>query len=130
VHVELAYATTAHGAQDETVDQAHLILGDHTSAASAYVAMTRGRHHNTAHLVATTLDQARQQWIEVFTRDRADHGPAHAAHRAGDDIDRYGPSLSTAERIQAAVLAAQRSPETHRHQAPPEHLERGPSIGR
>ena len=42
--VELAYATTVHGAQGETVDSAHVALGDTTGAAAAYVAMTRGRH--------------------------------------------------------------------------------------
>ena len=33
---------------------AHVLVGDHTGAASAYVGMTRGRDHNTAHLVAPT----------------------------------------------------------------------------
>ena len=41
-HVELAYASTAYGAQGETVKQAHLLLSENTGAASAYVAMTRG----------------------------------------------------------------------------------------
>jgi exodeoxyribonuclease V alpha subunit len=90
-HVELAYATTVHGAQGETVDQAHLLIGEGTGAAAAYVGMTRGRHHNTAHLVADTLDDARAQWIDVFSRDRADLGPDYAAETAADDIDRYGP---------------------------------------
>ncbi len=31
-HVELAYATTVHGAQGDTVDQAHLLLGQSTGA--------------------------------------------------------------------------------------------------
>ncbi len=90
-HVELAYATTVHGAQGETVDQAHLLIGEATGAAAAYVGMTRGRHRNAAHLVAETLDEARAQWVEVFSRDRADLGPGHAAQTAADDIDRYGP---------------------------------------
>ena len=42
-YVELAYASTAYGAQGETTRTAHLALGEHTGAASAYVAMTRGR---------------------------------------------------------------------------------------
>ncbi len=90
-HVELAYATTVHGAQGETVDHAHFVLGDTTGAAAAYVAMTRGRHTNTAHLVADDIDLARKQWLEVFSRDRADLGPAHAAQTAAEDIERYGP---------------------------------------
>ncbi len=90
-HVELAYATTVHGAQGETVDHAHFVLGETTGAAATYVAMTRGRCTNTAHLVAKDLDSARKQWVEVFSRDRADLGPAHAAQTAAEDIERYGP---------------------------------------
>jgi ATP-dependent exoDNAse (exonuclease V) alpha subunit len=89
--VELAYATTVHGAQGETVDRAHVVIGEHTGAAAAYVAMTRGRDSNTAHLVAEDLDDAREQWVETFNRDRADLGPHHARGRAIDAIDRYGP---------------------------------------
>ncbi|MDE0775110.1 MAG: relaxase domain-containing protein [Nocardioides sp.] len=92
-HVELAFASTAYGAQGQTVDSAHLVVGEHTGAAAAYVAMTRGRHHNVAHLVADTVDEARRQWIEVFNRDRADLGPGHAATRVDEDIDRYGTRL-------------------------------------
>jgi hypothetical protein len=90
--VELAYATTVHGAQGDTVDQAHVAISDTTGAAAAYVAMTRGRHGNTAHLVADNLDDAKNQWIDVFSRDRADLGPGHARTLAVDAIDRYGPS--------------------------------------
>jgi exodeoxyribonuclease V alpha subunit len=88
--VELAYATTVHGAQGETVDAAHVLIGEHTGASAAYVAMTRGRHTNTAHLVAVDLDDARQQWVDVFARDRSDLGPAHARRLAIDAVDRYG----------------------------------------
>lgn len=88
--VELAYATTVYGAQGETVDRAHVAIGDTTGAAAAYVAMTRGRDDNTAHLVAENLEDARRQWVEVFARDRADLGPAHAKRQAIEAIDRYG----------------------------------------
>ncbi len=91
-HVELAFTTTAYGAQGETVDSAHLALGETTGAASAYVGMTRGRHRNVAHLVAESVEDARSQWVDIFNRDRADLGPGHAAERATDDLDRYGPS--------------------------------------
>ena len=104
-HVELAFTTTAYGAQGETVDSAHLALGETTGAASAYVGMTRGRHRNVAHLVAESIDDARSQWVDVFNRDRADLGPRHAAERAADDIDRYGPNAQPpAVGLQAAVL--------------------------
>ncbi|WP_179659243.1 MobF family relaxase [Nocardioides panzhihuensis] len=91
-HVELAYASTIHGAQGETVDEAHLLIGERINAAAAYVGMTRGRRRNIAHLVADDLDDARHQWVEIFSRDRADLGPGHAALRAAEDIDRYGPN--------------------------------------
>ena len=89
-HVELAYATTVYGAQGETTRAGHLMLGEHTSAASAYVAMTRGRDDNIAHLVADDEADALRQWEQVFARDRADLGPAAAAQQAADDIERYG----------------------------------------
>jgi exodeoxyribonuclease V alpha subunit len=111
-HVELAYATTVYGAQGETVDHAHVLIGETTGAAAAYVGMTRGRQGNTAHLVAHSVEDARQQWVEVFARDRADLGPAHAARAAADDIDRYGPrarpsrGASGVAALQAAALDA------------------------
>ena len=94
-YVELAYATTVYGAQGETTRTGHLMLGEHTSAASAYVAMTRGRHHNVAHLVADDEEDARRQWEQVFARDRADLGPAAAAEQAAEDIERYGTQPPT-----------------------------------
>jgi hypothetical protein len=89
-HVELAYATTVYGAQGDTTGTGHLVLGEHTSAASAYVAMTRGRIDNVVHLVADNMDDAKRQWDDVFGRDRADLGPNVAAQRAALDVDRYG----------------------------------------
>lgn len=111
-HVELAFATTVHGAQGDTVDHAHLLIGETTGAASAYVGMTRGRRSNTAHLVADSLDEARAQWIEVFGRDRADLGPAHAAERALDAIDRFGTQPPP------AGLGTEDTPPSRRHPEP------------
>jgi hypothetical protein len=88
-HVELVYATTAHGVQGETVTAAHLVVGEDTGAAAAYVGMTRGCTANTAHLVAADPAQAREQWLAVFARDRADLGPAHAARLAAAEAARY-----------------------------------------
>lgn len=113
-HVELAFATTVYGAQGETVDDAHLLVGETTGAAAAYVGMTRGRKANTAHLVADSVEDARAQWVAVFARDRADLGPAHAARVAAEDIDRYGPRARPrrapdgAAALQAAALTGTR----------------------
>jgi len=113
-HVELAYATTVYGAQGTTVSTCHVLIGDHTGAASAYVGMTRGRDHNTAHLVAPTLAEAREQWVEVFNCDRADLGPAHAARLAAEEVDRYGPQTP----------ATPRDSRRHRRMLSPAEVER------
>ena len=126
-HVELAFATTAYGAQGGTVGSAHLALGETTGAASAYVAMTRGRHHNTAHLVAETIDDARSQWVDTFNRDRADLGPSHAAERAANDLDRYGIQAPTrSSGLQAAALHAATSRSGPRR--PPEPIPGSPTA--
>jgi hypothetical protein len=88
-HVDLAYASTAHGVQGDTVPAGHVLIGEHTGAASAYVGMTRGRAANTAHLVASDLSDAREQWIAVFARNGADLGPGHAAELAAAEAARY-----------------------------------------
>jgi exodeoxyribonuclease V alpha subunit len=100
MQVELAYASTSYGAQGETTSVGHLLLGEHTGAAGAYVGMTRGRDTNIAHLVAESIDDARAQWVGAFSRDRADLGPAHAARLAAEQADKYAP-----QRPQAQVLA-------------------------
>jgi hypothetical protein len=88
-HVELAYASTVYAAQGDTVASCHLTIGDHTSAASAYVGMTRGRESNVAHFVANDIDEARDRWVATFARERADLGPAHAAALAAQEASRY-----------------------------------------
>ena len=129
-HVELAFTTTAYGAQGETVDSAHFALGETTGAASAYVAMTRGRHHNIAHLVAESVDDARSQWVDVFSRDRADLGPRHAAERAADDIDRYGPNAPPPSPTATAGRGAARRPTSAHPQPIPTSPPTSRGIGR
>jgi ATP-dependent exoDNAse (exonuclease V) alpha subunit len=125
-HVELAYASTAHGVQGDTVPAAHVVIGDQTGAASAYVGMTRGRLSNTAHLVAADVAQARAQWIAVFGRDRADLGPGHAAELAAreaarDRQDRSGHGTTAAPPRPVAPVPSVPRPEAER---------RGPSLAR
>jgi len=100
-HVELAYATTAHGAQGATADTAHLVIGEHTGAAAAYVGMTRGRRANTAHLIAADLDEARELWVTTFSRDRADLGPDHARQAAEQAAAQYAQPRPVSEIIAA-----------------------------
>lgn len=49
-HLSLGYAVTVHSAQGVTVDACHAVLSDSTSRNLLYVAMTRGRHANVAHI--------------------------------------------------------------------------------
>ena len=48
-------SATVHAAQGRTVDTAHTVIGAGTDAASAYVAMTRGRDRNTAYAVTVAV---------------------------------------------------------------------------
>lgn len=50
-HVTLGYASTVWAAQGRTVDTSHALIGPGGSRRGAYVAMTRGRHTNTAYVV-------------------------------------------------------------------------------
>ena len=117
--VELAYATTVYGAQGETTAIGNLVMGESTSAASAYVGMTRGRQDNVAHLVAGTPEQARSLWERACSRDRADLGVAHARLQAIDDIDRYGPQAPA--RARAAEQAKRRRKNNQRREFEPWH---------
>ena len=45
-HVTLGYAATVHSAQGVTAESSYAILGEETSRAMLYVAMTRGRDNN------------------------------------------------------------------------------------
>ncbi|WP_270410236.1 AAA family ATPase [Microbacterium maritypicum] len=62
-HTHLAYASTEYGVQGATVDFGHGIVTDSSSAQAVYVSATRGREHNTLHLVAGDVDEARS----IFT---------------------------------------------------------------
>jgi conjugative relaxase-like TrwC/TraI family protein len=130
-HLELAYATTVHGAQGETVDHAHYALDQTSRAAAIYVAMTRGRLDNTAHLIADSAEDARAQWKTAMSRGGADLGPAHARNLALEDINKNGPMAQRQTHLEAqwrAVIddmqrASQNTPtsSSRRHSPSPSH---------
>lgn len=70
-HVALSYATTVHSAQGRTVDTAHAVVSQRTNAAAAYVALSRGRHGNTAYVSTVQLAEDSPPG-QVSTVDRRD----------------------------------------------------------
>ncbi len=72
-HVQLAYASTEHGAQGDTADRAITLATTATSGRGLYVGMTRGRDENLA-LVADTADLAQAIGVleTAISIDRAD----------------------------------------------------------
>ncbi|NEE01181.1 relaxase domain-containing protein [Phytoactinopolyspora halotolerans] len=81
-HVELAYASTVYRAQGSTVDTCHAVVTEtDMTRETLYVAMTRGRLTNTAHVVTDQLDEeicddethlARDILIRVMQRSGAE----------------------------------------------------------
>ncbi len=67
-HIHLAYASTVHGIQGETVHHSYVGLG--VDAAGLYVGMTRGRHTNTAIAIARNPEQAIEQLADTMMRGR------------------------------------------------------------
>jgi exodeoxyribonuclease V alpha subunit len=128
-NIQLAYASTIYGAQGATTHAAHLLLGEHTGAASAYVAMTRGRDANTAHLVAADLDDARHQWVLTFGRDRADLGPAHAARLAAIEAAKYEPYIEHEHLVPTSPPAPKTRWPSEPTPLPFPSPQSGPSIG-
>ncbi|HZM66305.1 MAG TPA: AAA family ATPase [Nakamurella sp.] len=99
-HLHLAYASTVHGVQGDTADHADSLLSDSTDAAAAYVALTRGRCTNTVHIVAGSVDEAREKWVQAAGRNRADLGLDQARAAARNEARNY-----------AAITEPERRPE-------------------
>ena len=92
-HVELAYATTVHGAQGETVDHAHLLLGETTGAAAAYVAHDpRPAHQHRPPRRRHPRGRPRPVDRDLQPRPRRPRTPHTPPRPPPEDIDRYGPT--------------------------------------
>jgi ATP-dependent exoDNAse (exonuclease V) alpha subunit len=55
-NVTVNYASTIHRAQGATVDEAHLVIHEHTNNRQLYVAATRGRQANHIHTAPPAFD--------------------------------------------------------------------------
>ena len=56
-HITHGYAVTVHSAQGVTADTTHAVLGENTTRAMFYVAITRGRETNSAYLYQRANEQ-------------------------------------------------------------------------
>ncbi|MDN5859922.1 MAG: AAA family ATPase, partial [Pseudonocardia sp.] len=70
-HLTLGYASTVHAAQGRTVDVSHAVITQQTARAALYVALSRGREANYAHVAttATVDDPARGSERHDLHRD-------------------------------------------------------------
>ena len=104
-HVQLAYASTTHGAQGRTVDRAIAVVEPATDHHGFYVAMTRGRASNVA-IVPTPEEQTPVDVLGgVLVRDWADRP---AIVRAVE--------VETQQRVDVPAKSVMRTPATARQQ--------------
>lgn len=100
------------------MNAAHTLLSDALDAAGVYVGMTRGRETNRLHVVAGDLADAKQQFVDVLARDRADRGLEDATERAREavaDLIADGPmSIVSAERDRIVERIAKADAERER----------------
>ncbi len=79
-NLELGYATTIHRTQGRTVDTAHAIVQPGMTREALYVALTRGRHANTAYVTADSDTRGRAVLTGILARVGAEPS-AHEAIR-------------------------------------------------
>ncbi len=79
-HVRVAYANTVYGTQGATVDHAITLVSGATDHRNLYVGATRGRHANHLHVIADSVEDARDALEAALVRDRVDT-PAVAVRR-------------------------------------------------
>ena len=114
-HLALAYASTVHAAQGRTIDTSHAVVTSWTSLAALYVALSRGRDANTAHVatISTIDDPAQGGEDQTLHRDPVAvlagildrHATRHAARSALAIATDVGRTRSGTCRPPAELLA-------------------------
>ncbi len=120
-HVHLGYVLTVHAAQGATADTTHALLGVASRLANrrtAYVAMTRGRHANTAYLYEQPTGERDHE--HRLTRDSETHTrvrgtTAQAAVALRTILGRDRDSATIAETAAAAAEHTQLPAEVTDH---------------
>lgn len=117
-HLDIGYAVTGYGAQGVTVDTAHAIVQSGTSREQLYVALTRGRHANTAYVATDRFDPVHEQQhpgqnpdltavavLHGVLRTSAAEQSAHETMTA--EQDRWGSIAQLAAEYETIAAAAQ-----------------------
>ncbi len=89
-HVELGYAQTSYASQGRTVDRSILVLDGPTDVRGVYVAMTRGRHHNSAYITTSGEQTAVDVFADAIGRSWIDQ-PALARQAELSETNRQRP---------------------------------------
>ena len=111
-HVTHGYAVTVHAAQGATADSTHAVLGERSTRAAAYVAMTRGRAANSVYLYEKVGGEGDHEHAEttpgVHLARRGTSGEAAAVLRTvlGRD-ERARTVMATAAEVDRAQLPEQ-----------------------
>jgi conjugative relaxase-like TrwC/TraI family protein len=116
-HLDLGYAVTAFRAQGATVDTAHTVVTEATTRENLYVAMTRGRRANTAHVAVDQPSQAhahpgrpgdpqaaaRAVLAQALCRTGAEPSARQAAHA---ETERWGSMAQLCAEYETLLAAA------------------------
>ncbi len=105
-HLDLAYASTVHAAQGRTTDTSHAVITSWTSLSALYVALSRGRDANTAHVATTSTvdDPARGRPDQTLHRNPLSLLAGILADR--DPITRQSATAIAADTATAAASVA------------------------
>ncbi len=93
-HIQLAYASTVHGIQGETVDTA--LVGPDVDAAGLYVGMTRGRRDNHAVTIARSEAAAAENLSATMLRGTTEVTIADSRRAAEAELRRSARERETA----------------------------------
>ena len=103
-HITYGYAVTVHSAQGVTSDTTYAVLGENTTRALAYVAMTRGRESNTAYLYQRRAGEGDHEHREREDIHVARRGSSRdAAHLLRDIIATHDERARTAHDVSATT---------------------------
>lgn len=112
-HITYGYTVTVHCAQGVTADTTHAVLSETATRALSYVAMTRGRHTNTAYFYQRTREHEYRDESTQAGHVTSRGGSQHAARLlraiiANDEhlMTAHGLAAATAQSLPAQVQRA------------------------